>query len=687
MHTPEWSDEILSKFDADEIVGTLAEAGCRAMVVFAKDTYGNAYYNTRYGHKNRCMGERDFLREFLEAGERYDVRMAAYFCAIWDNLACEEHPDWQLCGPDGQPCCDVVTNDGIPRWHSVCHNSGIADLMEHMVEEVAQNYPVDGFHLDMFNMDFGSLSCYCDNCRRLFREATGKDLPTVPTWDETWREFLEFRYASVERYMQRLRAAAHRYAPDAAVLLNYHGGPGFDWRTGQMPVRHALLSDLGTIETYTPMLGTLYPGMGTRYVRSIAPERHTEVVSWRMNRVTDFTTKPLAQVRWELFGSMCFGAGGMLIDQTLQSGLIDPYPYKRFAQVFAEANEKQPYFGGTTQRHVAIYYSCKSRDYYGRCTQEKFQQPVIGAYKACIENHFDVDFLFDEQVSREKLAQYPVVILPNTAILDDTECALFADYVREGGTLLASFDTSLYDRMGEPLNDFRLAEVFGLHYAGIFDCDTCFVRNIPGSLGAGVDSDCYVLVEGQARNVRPDGAAGLGDLHDSFHKCRVPEQFYSHSVHPPYTRAMDAVYVNKYGKGKALYYPWNIHAAYASLHELPEHRILLRNAVREAGFTPNIEVEAPLNVDAAVLQQNGRWVVHLMGFNGMHQACTLPDLNRPIRPSIRMEEPPVYYASLHMHIPFTGARAYNEATELTREGNTVRLLCKDVHEIIIIETA
>ena len=687
MHCPDWDESILSALDADRIVSQVAATGCKGMVVFAKDTYGNAYYNTGVGHKHACIGDRDLLAEFLEAGKRRGVMMAAYFCAIWDNRACEMHPEWRLLGPDGKPACDTVTNNGVARWQSVCPNSGFADQAETMIEELASAYPVDGFHLDMFNLDFGGLSCYCDTCQRLFFEETGRDLPRTPLWDETWRLFLEFRYRSVERYMQRLREAARRHRADIPVLLNYHGAPGFDWRPGQQPLRHTLPSDIGTVETYTPMLGTLYPGMATRFVRSLVPDRPMEVVSWRMNRVTDFTTKPLQQLRWELFTSMCWGANCMLIDQPFHDGQLDPHPYRLLKDIFDEAERKRPYFGGTPQNHVAIYYSCKSRDLYGRDEQARFLQPVMGLYKALVENHFDIGFVFDESLTLDALCKYPVLALPNTAALSEDEARIITEYVRQGGTLIASYDSSLYDELGERLSDFRLAEVLGLHYAGTLDCDAAYLRNFPPPHGQGIDADCYLLTLGLAHRVTPTTARGFGDLHDSFHRCLIPEQFFSHSMHPPYTRVMSGLYENAFGKGKAIYFPCAVDAAYAGEHELPGHRMLLANAVRRAGFVPDVQVDAPLNVESAVFRKAGNVLVHLMGFNALHQSTTLPSLNQPIRPSIRMEEAPVYYATLHINVPFTSVTALNPDTEvLSVVGNTVRLLCKDVHEVIIVAT-
>ena len=59
----------------------------------------------------------------------------------------------------------------------------------------------------------------------------------------------------------------------------------------------------------------------------------------------------------------------------------------------------------------------------------------------------------------------------------------------------------------------------------------------------------------------------------------MPNQFFSHNIHPPYKVISEALYVNKFGKGTCVFMPHGFDRAYADTYELPEHRILLRNVV------------------------------------------------------------------------------------------------------------
>ncbi len=51
-------------------------------------------------------------------------------------------------------------------------------------------------------------------------------------------------------------------------------------------------------------------------------------------------------------------------------------------------------------------------------------------------------------------------------MLSDHQCNQIRDYVRSGGSLMASFETGLYDENLIPRTDFALADVFGIHQAG-----------------------------------------------------------------------------------------------------------------------------------------------------------------------------------------------------------------------------
>src|SRR5262249_59914072 len=57
-------------------------------------------------------------------------------------------------------------------------------------------------------------------------------------------------------------------------------------------------------------------------------------------------------------------------------------------------------------------------------------------------------------------------ILPNTAALSDRQCRQLREFVSHGGSLIGTYETSLYDEWGVRRKDFGLADLFGVTFKG-----------------------------------------------------------------------------------------------------------------------------------------------------------------------------------------------------------------------------
>ncbi len=93
-------------------------------------------------------------------------------------------------------------------------------------------------------------------------------------------------------------------------------------------------------------------------------------------------------------------------------------------------------------------------------------QYMDGMYYALLEGRFLFDFVHEDKLAPERLRKYPALLLPNTALLSDQQCGQLRAYVEAGGSLLATFETSLYTERNERRAEFGLADVFGIHKAG-----------------------------------------------------------------------------------------------------------------------------------------------------------------------------------------------------------------------------
>ncbi len=78
-----------------------------------------------------------------------------------------------------------------------------------------------------------------------------------------------------------------------------------------------------------------------------------------------------------------------------------------------------------------------------------------GLYYALLEGRFLFDFVHEDKLAPEDLAKYSALLLPNTALLSDEQCRQLRAYVDGGGSLLATFETSLYNERNERRAGFR----------------------------------------------------------------------------------------------------------------------------------------------------------------------------------------------------------------------------------------
>ena len=178
IHVPDWDPALLSRFDAEDYVSTIAQAGQRALVHYANSHVGLCLWQTDVGQRHRAMGDRDFLREVIAACRRHGVHPIAYLSAVSDNWAYEHHPEWRISPAEGN------SRPLQGRYGSVCPNSPYRTYLADCVREIAAGYDVDGFFFDIM---FWPGLCYCPHCTARFQREHGAEVPRVVDWrDPLW---------------------------------------------------------------------------------------------------------------------------------------------------------------------------------------------------------------------------------------------------------------------------------------------------------------------------------------------------------------------------------------------------------------------------------------------------------------------------------------------------------------------
>ena len=667
-----------ARFDGREIVRHAVAARSEYLVLWVRDG-DYAYYDSKLLPKAPGLGARDPLREALDEARRNHTPLIAYCVVQQGGHFLKAHPEWEMRGSDGRP---------VGRF---CHNSGYLEAMKAIVTEQLA-YGIDGFHMDMLDQGFGPpYGCWCDTCRAQFETEFGHPMPKGTTWDAAWDDLLEFRYRTSERFEKALYAHIKSINPRATVDYNYHGNPPFSFEVGQRPVQHAGNSDFVTGETGVWGFSALTVGLNAEFYRAAVPHQRVQVAMQRGVRMYhDQTTRPLNDLRWELLTLLAHGSLVTVVDKTGFDGWLDPVAYERIGAAFEEARQKRAHFGQTPVQEVGIYYSNCTRDWVGRETPANYFQSFQGAHKAMVYEHVPYGVVLEENATLATLQRFPILMLPNVGILSGKEVALFRRYVEEGGKLVVTGQSGLFDRLGHSLSESVLSELIGAKLKGRLESVDNWVtlsESGPGLSRSSADirTNWPFLVKGPAVVYEPTTATPLGQLLTPHRTTRQREgkegtdwpMSADASVGP-------AMLLHTVGRGTVLTFAASPDFATASEHHIVEARRLLRNAVRLLNPTPRVRITAPAYVETVVTDDAASRTlrVHLLGYSSPPQ--TTPPKDRPFVLPMPIEDAPMYRVVIETSASIKQAAAWNKTTKLTQASHRVEAVVNDIHDTLVL---
>ncbi|MCL4417973.1 MAG: hypothetical protein M1365_15030, partial [Actinobacteria bacterium] len=254
-----------------------------------------------------------------------------------------------------------------------------------------------------------------------------------------------------------------------------------------------------------------------------------------------------------------------------------------------------------------------------------------------------------------------------------------------GGVVIASDETSLYDVNGDILSNYMLSDLFGVDYVGKTKSSYNYFK-APKKYSSEIRDGYSVYVDGPANLIRTNNeyAEVYGDIEIPFYEANDAMFFYFQ--HPRWKSVGPCLVYNKYYEGKVFYFPFKLFRSYANKIALPEHRKFFRNIIEDLGIELPIEVHCPLNVDVVILEDGSDYYVHLTGYNPTRQVATgTSNPQEPfISPSLMMEEPLTYEAYIKINVPFIDYEIEGDSRVLEEKGNIVKIIVKDVYKSIKI---
>jgi len=491
------------------------------------------------------------------------------------------------------------------------------EFMTEVTREIVTLYDVGGVFSNRWT---GTGVCYCEHCRKNFYNAHHMDLPrTSDPSDPSRRNYLVWHQQRLFELWRVWDDAIRKARPSARYIANSGGGAlsGLDMKTvGELSptlfadrqCRSGVMASWANGKNgkeYRAALGQKAIG-GIFNVGIVAPYR------W----LNSFNT-PAETRLWVLDGI----ANGLRPWVNHVSGTVhDKRGLKVIEDLYRWHYRAERYLRNEEPiARVAMVYSQQTAEFYGGSrARAKVEDHTLGMYQALIEARVPFEMVLDRLLGGEHINRYKMLLLPNIAALSDAQCEQLRDYVRQGGSLLATYETSLYDEWGTQRKDFGLADLFGVSFAARHQgpIQNAYFRVLKDTARAGVHpilkglEDAEILIGGTWQlDVKPRETVEAPPLTWIPPITNLPMEKTYWTVKQT---EIPGVYLRQVGKGRVVYFPWDIDRLYWEVMA-QDHGILLRNAVDWATNEARPVTVIGLGMfDVTVWKQKRSMTIHLV---------------------------------------------------------------------------
>ena len=410
---------------------------------------------------------------------------------------------------------------------------------------------------------WGDTLCGCESCRKKFKADTGLELPTTKDPDffrnlnnMTYKKWLNWRTVKLQERNLEVRALMKKYMPQGGFYPTYLCDPTY---TGMWNSNYQAGIRLESEVAYSSSVGLEYePRFFNNYYHwpvAVVEMKFEKAV----NRALDsnpwlyFYPTQYGDYIWEWSLAMGTGAniwfpGEQAPDKKVESAR---------SAVSGWMAKHQKLIGKTSSyANTGVVYSSLTRDMCPEGTA--WREGWFGVSQLLTDSQTSYQMLVDADLSNpDVLKDLRTMVMFNTACLSDASVAAIREFVKNGGTLLASANISLRDENGVMRNDFGLADVLGVSFASylestknrlVFSAEA--KDKIPGFTGEYKHDKNFVTL----KSINPDRSVA-GKIIDAAGK------------------EYPGVITGNYGKGKVIYFAGHPEMHYIRADHLPPYYV------------------------------------------------------------------------------------------------------------------
>ncbi|MFO0928328.1 MAG: alpha-amylase family protein [Gemmataceae bacterium] len=515
----------------------------------------------------------DPLRVWRQATAARGVGLYMHYSGVWDSRAIALHPEWAAVDPNGKPSRNNTSTFGP-----------YADrLLIPQLRELAGTYGVDGVWVDgdcwAAQPDYGPAAVAA-------WKATGRTTVPRGAGDPHWAEFLQFHRAAYRNYLRHYVTEVKRTNPTFQICSNW----AF---TDHMPEPVSVPVDFLSGD-FSPEDSVNSARLSARYLARQG--KPWDLMAWSFTIHPKREQKPAVQLQREAAMVLACGGGFQAYFTQNRDGSVRLPELAVMAEVakFCRARQRICHRAVAVPQ-IGVIFSTADQYHRIHGLFARDLHRIHGVLQPLVESQQSVELLGESQLTG-RLADYPLLVLPEARYLEPAFRDSLVGYVRSGGNLLLVGESS--------------ARLFERELGVTFQGDTKFAP--------------LTLVHGEVRQpihtptlavALANGTRGFGRLDPT--DAKAPGQ--------------PAASIASLGKGKiaAVYFA----AGQATMNGRPAGvRRFLADLTHELFPRPLVEVTGSADVDVCVARNHDALLVNLVNTGGPHQSVSILPSIAPIGP-------------------------------------------------------
>ncbi len=526
----------------------------------------------------------DPLRIWRDVTARRGVALYMHYSGVSDYKAVAEHPDWAVVNADGRP------NKKVTSFYGPYAEK----LLIPQLRELAGDYHVDGVWMD--GECWASMPDYGAAALKAFRQTTGiQDVPRKPGQPH-WHEFLEFQRQAFRNYLNHYIAEVKKTYPAFQICSNW----AF---TDHMPEPVSAPVDFLSGD-YMPDDSVNSARLSARFLARQG--KPWDLMAWSFSEKPTHQQKTAVQLEREAAVVLALGGGFQAYFKQKRDGSITREQMPVMAEVAKFCRARQAIcHHAVAVPQIALLFSTAAhyRDINGLFPRDNVR--IEGALQALLEGQQAVEVLPEHQLTG-RLAEYPLIVVPEWDYLEPQFIRDLVAYVKGGGNLL----------LIGPKSAALFAAELGVTLEG---------EPTPNGPIYVAHDGAVVTMKGMKQSVKlgPEATA-FGNLLESA-DAAAPSQ--------------PAASITKLGRGHiaAMYFTFG--QAYREAPSAGARRFL--NAlVRQLFPEPLVEVTGSSDVDVCVARNHGKLLVNLVNTSGPHRTQPIITSIAPVGPlSVSIRQP------------------------------------------------